>query len=272
MSRSCGRCARWSTPRGRVWGGRGGRAALPPLQGAVPDPPRADHRARRRPGAGAQRGDRRGDPPRLPRSSAWGWSPTSPAGWPADAADAGEAARRGGEPGYLLFVGRLRIRKGVEVLLEALAELRRRFPAARLRIAGDGEHRAALERRAAGAGGGRRRRLPRHAATPPGCAAPRAARRALVVPSIYEGMPLVVLEAMAAGVPVVASAVSGIPEVVVDGETGWLVPPESPAALGRGAGRGARGPRRSGPPRRGRAAPRRGALPSRRLVGGSGAR
>jgi starch synthase len=52
-----------------------------------------------------------------------------------------------------------------------------------------------------------------------------------VVPSIYEGMPLVVLEAMEAGVPVVASRVSGIPEVVADGATGWLVPPEDPAAL-----------------------------------------
>jgi glycosyltransferase involved in cell wall biosynthesis len=44
-------------------------------------------------------------------------------------------------------------------------------------------------------------------------------------------MPLVVLEAMEAGVPVVASRVSGIPEVVEDGVTGWLVPPEDPPAL-----------------------------------------
>ncbi len=52
-----------------------------------------------------------------------------------------------------------------------------------------------------------------------------------MVPSTYEGMPLVVLEAMNASLPVVASAVSGIPEVVVEGETGWLVPPEDPGAL-----------------------------------------
>jgi len=132
--------------------------------------------------------------------------------------------------GYLLFVGRLRIRKGVEVLLEALRELRRRTPRAVLRIAGDGEHREPLECRTAelgleGAvsflgtcGAARVRALLRGAA-------------ALVVPSIYEGMPLAVLEAMEAGVPVVARRVSGIPEVVVDGKTGWLVPPEDPATL-----------------------------------------
>ena len=140
-------------------------------------------------------------------------------------ADGGEGAT-----GYLLVVGRLRIRKGVDVLLAAMPELLRRHPAARLLIAGDGEHRAALERAAAALALGeavsflgradamRVRRLLRGAA-------------ALVVPSIYEGMPLVVLEAMEASVPVVASRVSGIPEVVEDGRTGWLVPPEEPARL-----------------------------------------
>ena len=130
----------------------------------------------------------------------------------------------------LLFVGRLRLRKGVEVLLRALALLRERGSTPRLRIAGEGEHRQAIERAAARFGVsdqvdflGRRgpaeiRWLLAHSA-------------ALVVPSIYEGMPLVVLEAMVAGVPVIASRVSGIPEVVLDPETGWLVPPEDPPAL-----------------------------------------
>ncbi len=134
------------------------------------------------------------------------------------------------EPGFLLVVGRLRIRKGVDVLLAAWPELLRRHPAARLVIAGDGEHRPALERAAAGLGvgesvtflgradAGQVRRLMQAAA-------------ALVVPSLYEGMPLVVLEAMEAGLPVVASRVSGIPEVVEDGATGWLVPPEDPERL-----------------------------------------
>ncbi|HSN89464.1 MAG TPA: glycosyltransferase family 4 protein [Thermoanaerobaculia bacterium] len=134
----------------------------------------------------------------------------------------------GEPPGYLLFVGRLRIRKGVEVLLEALRE----HPSARLLIAGDGEHRDALERKTAELGLGpavkflgrcdaaRVRGLLRGAA-------------ALVVPSTYEGMPLVVLEAMESGIPVVASRVSGIPEVVEDGRTGWLVAPEDPKGLAR---------------------------------------
>jgi glycosyltransferase involved in cell wall biosynthesis len=135
-----------------------------------------------------------------------------------------------GERGYLLFVGRLRIRKGVEVLLEALRELRRRVPRAVLRIAGDGEHRERLECGVAELG------LEEAVSFLGTCGAARVrallrGAAALVVPSIYEGMPLVVLEAMEAGVPVVASRVSGIPEVVVDGETGWLVPPESPEAL-----------------------------------------
>jgi glycosyltransferase involved in cell wall biosynthesis len=146
----------------------------------------------------------------------------------------------GGEPaaearGHVLFVGRLRLRKGVEVLLAALARLRERHPEARLLIAGDGEHRRALERTAAQLG-------VEEAVTFLGrCDAARvrallAGAGALAVPSIYEGMPLVVLEAMEAGVPVVASRVSGIPEVVVDGKTGWLVPPEDPAALAAALG------------------------------------
>jgi len=135
------------------------------------------------------------------------------------------------EPGYLLFVGRLRVRKGVEVLLEALAELRRSGTAARLRIAGDGEHRGALERKAAALGLEADLFLGRRDAA--GVRALLRGAAALVVPSTYEGMPLVVLEAMEAGVPVVASRVSGIPEVVEDGSTGWLVPPEDPGALAR---------------------------------------
>jgi glycosyltransferase involved in cell wall biosynthesis len=138
----------------------------------------------------------------------------------------------GEEHSALLFVGRLRIRKGVEVLLEALRGWSGPGQAPALWIAGDGEHRAALES-AAGSRGltrdGRVRFLGRMSAGQVRTLLGRSA--ALVVPSIYEGMPLVVLEAMELGLPVVASRVSGIPEVVIDGETGWLVEPEAPGAL-----------------------------------------
>lgn len=140
-----------------------------------------------------------------------------------------ERAEEGAGP--LLFVGRLRLRKGVEVLLEALAELRGQgVVAPPVRIAGEGEHRTALERRTGELGlTDRVEFLGRGSAET--VRALLATSCALVVPSIYEGMPLVVLEAMAAGLPVIASRVSGIPEVVIDGETGRLVPPEDPSAL-----------------------------------------
>jgi glycosyltransferase involved in cell wall biosynthesis len=53
----------------------------------------------------------------------------------------------------------------------------------------------------------------------------------LVLSSLSEGMPNVVLEAFAYKTPVVATAVGGVPELVIDGETGWLVPPRDPHAL-----------------------------------------
>jgi glycosyltransferase involved in cell wall biosynthesis len=129
-----------------------------------------------------------------------------------------------------LYVGRLRIRKGVEVLLSSMRELRRNHPDARLRIVGDGEQMQALKEMV--------ERLELQGSVEfLGRQSPEEVRRllasslALVVPSIYEGMPLVVLEAMERATPVVASSVSGIPEVVVDGETGWLVPQEDPIRL-----------------------------------------
>lgn len=133
------------------------------------------------------------------------------------------------EEGYLLFLGRLRLRKGVEVLLEALSEVPGRL-GPRLLVAGDGENRGRLEARSRELGVSKRVRfLGRQGSAEVRALLSRA--RALVVPSLYEGMPLVVLEAMEAGVPVIASRVSGMPEVVVHGSTGWLVPPEDPPAL-----------------------------------------
>lgn len=133
-------------------------------------------------------------------------------------------------PGGLLYVGRLRIRKGVEVLLWSLSILRDDGHAFELTIAGDGERRGTLEALTVQLGLQDRVRFLGHSNRAE-LRQELAKATALVVPSIYEGMPLVILEAMEEGVPVVASAVSGIPEVVVDGVTGWLVPPENVDAL-----------------------------------------
>jgi glycosyltransferase involved in cell wall biosynthesis len=67
---------------------------------------------------------------------------------------------------------------------------------------------------------------------------------AFVCPSIYEPFGLINLEAMACGTPVIATRVGGIPEVVVDGETGWLVEPGDPAALAEALGRALADPER----------------------------
>ncbi len=130
--------------------------------------------------------------------------------------------------GYLLYVGRLRIRKAVEVLLEAMAAPGLERPP--LLVVGEGEHARRLERRARALGLDQDVRF--LGRRDPGQVRFLMSRAgALVVPSIYEGMPLVILEAMEAGLPVIASRVSGIPEVVVHGETGWVVDPEDAPAL-----------------------------------------
>ena len=158
-------------------------------------------------------------------------APGKSGGSPGTAHDGSEgepSARRWDGP--ILFVGRLRLRKGVEVLLHALASLREQGIPAPVEIVGDGERRVQLEQLSERLGledqvtfvG----RLDAR-----GVAAKLECSRALAVPSLYEGMPLVILEAMSRGTPVVASAVSGIPEVVVDGETGWLVPSRDVSAL-----------------------------------------
>jgi glycogen synthase len=124
----------------------------------------------------------------------------------------------------VLFVGRLAGQKGVSTLLDAVPLLRSR---AVVVLVGDGPQRPALERQAGRLGRGRVRfqGLVAHAEVP----AWLAAADVLVLPSVYEELGSVLLEAMAAGLPVVASAVGGIPEAL--GAAGRLVPPHDPAAL-----------------------------------------
>ena len=125
----------------------------------------------------------------------------------------------------LLAVARLTEQKGLDVAVRALPAI----PGdVRLAVLGEGPARPALEALARELGVERRLLLPGRV----GDVAAWLERAAVVVhPARWEGFGLAVLEAMLASRPVVASAVSSIPELVADGETGVLVPPDDPDAL-----------------------------------------
>lgn len=138
-------------------------------------------------------------------------------GWPADARVA-------------LFAGRLMPQKGVDVLVAALDLLQHVRPGLRTLIAGDGPLQSELEETAHAFGLDGAVRFLGHRDDVPRLL---AASDLLVLPSRYEGLPNVVLEAMAYRKPVVATAAPGTTEVVVDGATGLLVPVDDANALAR---------------------------------------
>ena len=132
------------------------------------------------------------------------------------------AVGNGKEDLRVLHLARLSGQKGHRVLLTAAAALRPRFPGVRYVLAGDGAERAAIEAECARLGleaffffAGHRTDL----------AAVLAAADLIVLPSLDEGFPNVLLEAMATGRAVVATTVGDCPAIVRDGETGFLVPP-----------------------------------------------
>jgi glycosyltransferase involved in cell wall biosynthesis len=125
-------------------------------------------------------------------------------------------------------VARLDRVKGLDVLVGAMIGLRRRCPAAALVVVGEGPARAAVERHVRAARLDGRVRL---AGAVVGAARICPALDVYVSASWGEGLPLALLEAMACGLPVVATRVTGHVDVVVDGVTGFLVPPGDPAAL-----------------------------------------
>jgi hypothetical protein len=149
----------------------------------------------------------------------------------------------------VLYAGRLRARKAPVVLVRAFAAGRRAPTDARLVLAGDGDERPAVEREIARLGLGER--VERLGSVPRAEVAERLRRASVFcLPSLYEGLPLALLEAMAAGVPVVATAVSGHPDAIVDGVGGWLVPAEDSAALASALVGALGDPAEAQPPRR----------------------
>lgn len=130
----------------------------------------------------------------------------------------------------LLFVGRLAVEKGLPVLLDALVQARKERPTLRLTVVGDGPERAAIEAQARALeltdiveftgykGQEEVAEMLRHVT-------------ALVLPSYAEGVPVVLMEALAAGLPVVSTRVAGIAELVEDGVSGRLVDPGDRDAL-----------------------------------------
>ncbi len=148
---------------------------------------------------------------------------------------AGGAASRGaaGGPFRMLFVGPLIRRKGIDHLIEALAQVDAQEPGWTLTVVGDGPERSALTARAAELGFGSKLDFCGYV-DGWGDELPGIYREAdlFVFPSLKEGFGMVIIEAMACGTPVLTTRVSAIPEVVAD--AGLLVEPASPPGIAEG--------------------------------------
>jgi len=166
----------------------------------------------------------------------YGLSPIE-GGAAADAAARELRAEWGVSDGEVLFgiVGRLVRQKSIDTLLRAFARLREGADApVKVAIVGEGELEGDLRALAGELGiadaviwAGFRTDIP----------AVMRSFDVFVLSSIYEGFGLVLLEAMEASLPIVASGISAIPEIVVEGETGYLVPPQEPEALAGAMGK-----------------------------------
>ncbi len=128
----------------------------------------------------------------------------------------------------IVTVGRLTPQKGVKHLLNAASHILREFPNAQFLVVGDGPQKHELQISAEKFGIHKRvvftgwRDDARDI---------MAAADVIVLPSLVEGMPYSLLEAMVSGTPVVSTSTGGIPELLIDRETGFLVPPKKPLAL-----------------------------------------
>jgi len=126
------------------------------------------------------------------------------------------------------FVGQLDERKGIHVLLAAFQRIRRELPKARLVFVGEGPLRKLIADETTSHNWGDAIILPGFLDDIIGV---MQAIDILILPSLWEGFGIVLIEAMAAGKPTISTNTSSMPEIVVDGETGYLVPPGDADAL-----------------------------------------
>jgi glycosyltransferase involved in cell wall biosynthesis len=143
----------------------------------------------------------------------------------------GVGERDSGEPDTGPFIGmmaQLIERKGHDLLLDAFPAVLQRHPSARLLLLGKGPLRERIETRVAEMGLGEAVRLPGFRSD---LDRVRAGLDVVVHPATAEGLGVAVLEASGSGLPVVAGAHGGLPEIIEDGETGFLVDPTDPEAL-----------------------------------------
>lgn len=134
-----------------------------------------------------------------------------------------------------LSVGRFSPEKGYPILLDAFARVHAERPETRLVMAGDGPLRGAMQDRIDALGLSDAVRITGWVTADEVLGLLREAR-ALVHPSFSEGLPVVIMESMAAYRPVISTYIAGIPELVRDGETGWLVPAGDANALATAMG------------------------------------
>ena len=130
---------------------------------------------------------------------------------------------------HLVAIGRLCEQKGFPVLIETMAIAAKRLPGLTLTICGDGELRTLIDSEIARHGIQDRITIAGWV-DESGVRAAIAAAHALILPSLAEGLPMVVIEAMACGRPVISTCINGVPELLTPTE-GWLVPAGDAAAL-----------------------------------------